>query len=361
MASIEEDGTPDAPLAQDASAAGEGQAQEQPSRLRDRAAQPALRVARAMHAATERTQARVERTQREVEASGELPVSESRAPQPEAPEVHVPSMNPRTLLVRMASGAVYVAVSVLAILWGRVPTAIVMSLTAAVTCWEFFRMMRADAKLPNQPIGILFALLLPLTALTSPVYLIGVVFLLLMFLGIWYVANLRVRITDVAVTLFGVLYTSLMLCAIVMIRAADLPAWGAAILTIGVMMSVWANDSFAYLVGSCFGRHPLVPKISPKKSWEGLAGGIVGSVVVWLVLALIPMTHVTLPVALVAGVACGVTGVIGDLVESRIKRGAGVKDSGNLIPGHGGLLDRSDSMLFVSIAAYFILRLMGVI
>lgn len=288
-------------------------------------------------------------------------VSESRAPQPEAPQVHVPSKSSHTLLVRMCSGAVYVAINVIALLWGKIPTAIVMAITAAITCWEFYRLMRADAKLPNQVLGVLFALLLPICALANPVYLIGMIFVLLMFLGIWYVSNLRVRITDVAVTLFGVLYTSLMLCAIVMIRSADLPGWGPAILTIGVMVSVWANDSFAYLVGSHFGRHPLVPKISPKKSWEGLAGGIVGSVLVWLVLALIPETHVTWQVALVAGVVCGIVGVIGDLVESRIKRGAGVKDSGNLIPGHGGLLDRSDSMLFVAIAAYFILHLMGVI
>ena len=221
--------------------------------------------------------------------------------------------------------------------------------------------MRADGKLPNQITGIAFALALPLVALSNPVYLIGCVFLLLMFLGIWYVVNQRARITDLAVTVFGVLYTSLMLCAIVMIRDAALPGWGAAILTIGVMLSVWANDSFAYLVGSRFGRHPLVPKISPKKSWEGLVGGILGSVLIWLVLALIPQTHVTWQVALVAGVACGITGVVGDLVESRIKRGAGVKDSGNIMPGHGGLLDRSDSMLFVAITAYFVLRIMGVL
>lgn len=321
----------------------------------------ARRVAQAVQKANERTQARVEQTQREVAEESEPFVSEGRAPQPVAPEVHVPVMNPRTLLVRLCSGAVYVAINIAALLWGKVPTAIVMAVTAAIACWEFFRLMRADAKLPNQALGVLFAFAMPSFALTSPVYLIGIVFLLIMALGIWYVGSLRVRITDVAITLFGVLYTSLTLCAIVMIRAANLPGWGAAILTIGVIMSVWANDSFAYLVGSSFGRHPLVPKISPKKSWEGLAGGIVGSILVWGVLALIPATHVTWPVALVAGAACGVTGVVGDLVESRIKRGAGVKDSGNLIPGHGGLLDRSDSMLFVSIAAYFILRLMGVI
>ncbi len=288
-------------------------------------------------------------------------MGESKTPRPEPPDVHVPTAAQRTLLVRLCSGVVYVALNVAAILLGAIPTAVVMSLTAAVTCWEFFRLMRADGKLPNQITGIAFALALPLVALSNPVYLIGCVFLLLMFLGIWYVVNQRARITDLAVTVFGVLYTSLMLCAIVMIRDAALPGWGAAILTIGVMLSVWANDSFAYLVGSRFGRHPLVPKISPKKSWEGLVGGILGSVLIWLVLALIPQTHVTWQVALVAGVACGVTGVVGDLVESRIKRGAGVKDSGNIMPGHGGLLDRSDSMLFVAITAYFVLRIMGVL
>lgn len=288
-------------------------------------------------------------------------MGESKTPRPEPPDVHVPTAAQRTLLVRLCSGVVYVALNVAAILLGAIPTAVVMSLTAAVTCWEFLRLMRADGKLPNQITGIAFALALPLVALSNPVYLIGCVFLLLMFLGIWYVVNQRARITDLAVTVFGVLYTSLMLCAIVMIRDAALPGWGAAILTIGVMLSVWANDSFAYLVGSRFGRHPLVPKISPKKSWEGLVGGILGSVLIWLVLALIPQTHVTWQVALVAGVACGVTGVVGDLVESRIKRGAGVKDSGNIMPGHGGLLDRSDSMLFVAITAYFVLRIMGVL
>ncbi len=294
--------------------------------------------------------------------SPEVLVGESRIERPEPKPVSVPERRDGTLLVRLAAGAVYVAVNVAALVLGKIPTALVMAFTAGVCCWEFFRLMRADAKTPNQILGIAFAVAMPLVALTSPVYLVGVVFLMVMVLGMWYVVNQRARITDVAITAFGAIYTGMTLSALVSVRCTErLDPVGAVVLCVGIMMSVWANDSFAYLVGSKFGRHKMVPKISPKKTWEGLAGGIAGSVAIWLVLCAIPSTHVDVPVALACGLACGVTGVVGDLVESRIKRGAGLKDSGSMIPGHGGLLDRSDSMLFVSISAYFLLRMMGVV
>ena len=296
------------------------------------------------------------------EAEGAELVGESRIERPAAEPVNVPPLRDRNLCVRMCTGAIYVVINILAIVAGTFTTALLMSITAGICCWEFFRLMRADAKTPNQVLGIAFAAFMPFIPLTNTVYLVGAVFVLVMLVGIWYVVNQRARITDVALTVFGAIYTGMTLAGLVCIRCShDLEPMGAVVLCIGVMMAVWANDSFAYLVGSRFGKHKMVPRISPKKSWEGLAGGIVGSVLVWLALMLVPQTDVTLPVALLCGLVCGITGVIGDLVESRIKRGAGVKDSGNMIPGHGGLLDRSDSMLFVSISAYFILRMTGVI
>lgn len=295
-------------------------------------------------------------------APSEQLVGESQMEPPELKPVSVPERVDRALWVRTCAGAVYAAVYISAILLGQFTTAVLMSFTAALCCWEFFRLMRADAKNPNQTVGIAFAALMPLVALIDTVYLVGLVFLMVMVLGVWYVLNQRARITDVAVTAFGPLYTGMTLSALVAVRCSDaLDPMGAAILCIGLLMSVWANDSFAYLVGTRFGKHKMVPKISPKKSWEGLAGGIAGSVLIWLAMSYIPQTHIPVSAALVCGVVCGITGVIGDLVESRIKRGAGIKDSGNLIPGHGGLLDRSDSTLFVSISAYYILRMMGVI
>ena len=152
------------------------------------------------------------------------------------------------------------------------------------------------------------------------------------------------------------------LSALVAVRsAAVLDNVGCIVLCIGIMMSVWANDSFAYLVGSRFGKHKMVPKISPKKSWEGFRGGHcrfrrdVGCSCCFFPKRTSPRWSPS------HAASSAVSRGSSDVVESRIKRGAGVKDSGNMIPGHGGLLDRSDSMLFVAITAYFLLRIMRVI
>lgn len=134
-----------------------------------------------------------------------------------------------------------------------------------------------------------------------------------------------------------------------------------ALLSVGVCASLWVSDSFAYIVGSRIGKHKMVPKISPKKSWEGFAGGILGSVLIWLILWATHFYKLSLPYALLCGVVVSVLGVIGDLIESRIKRGVGVKDSGNLIPGHGGMLDRSDSLIFGCITAQLLLMIGGVL
>ncbi|OUO34957.1 phosphatidate cytidylyltransferase [Olsenella sp. An290] len=265
------------------------------------------------------------------------------------------------LLTRTTSGAIYAIVTLVCIFAGPIPTTVLIAAEAWLCCSEFFRICRMGGRMPNEVIGLFAALLFPLAALWHGLLALTlVIFVLLMACACWYVFTPRANVADVAVTALGPLYTSLAFSSIVLIRMSDAGLAGAA-LTLAVMFSVWANDAFAYFVGSAIGSHKLAPRISPSKSVEGFFGGLVGSVLVWLVLSLAVVRSLDPGMAVACGLIVGAAGVIGDLFESRLKRGVGVKDSGNLIPGHGGLLDRSDSMLFASMAAYFLLLFGGIL
>jgi phosphatidate cytidylyltransferase len=118
-------------------------------------------------------------------------------------------------------------------------------------------------------------------------------------------------------------------------------------LLILLLAAVWMGDSAAYYIGSAFGRHKLAPVVSPNKSWEGSAASVAASVAVALIWSWSIFGAMRWPIILVVIVAAGV-GQLGDLAESMIKRGAGVKDSGTLLPGHGGMWDRLDALLFAA-------------
>lgn len=142
------------------------------------------------------------------------------------------------------------------------------------------------------------------------------------------------------------LYCGVLLAAVVGLRLRFGVGW-----VILSFVVTWANDTFAYFTGHAIGRHRMAERISPKKTWEGFAGGAVGSIVGALVTRwLLPELGAVLTpgMAVLLGAGGAVLGPLGDLSESALKRAAGVKDSGKIIPGHGGLLDRIDALLFVS-------------
>ncbi len=269
--------------------------------------------------------------------------------------------HPSTMTMRIVSGAIYAVGTVACLFLGTWPTAILIAVMAFLCCSEFLKMSRRSGRMPNDVIALAFAVIFPFAPLSnisdSEFF---VIFALLVVCAMWYVSTPRANMGDVALTVFGPIYTSLAFSSIVIIRDA-FPGWRGALLTFAVMGSIWLSDSCAYFVGSKLGKHKLAPRISPNKSVEGFWGGMVGSVVVWLIVFALGIYNINLPYAIVCGVLVDAAAVAGDLFESRIKRGVGVKDSGNLMPGHGGMLDRSDSLLFGGMTAFLLLRLGGIL
>jgi len=130
--------------------------------------------------------------------------------------------------------------------------------------------------------------------------------------------------------------------------------WGG-LTVVSLFVTIWMCDTAAYFVGLSIGRHSLFRRVSPKKTWEGAVGGFVFAVLTSFVLQKLLIPYLTSVDAIVIGAIVGVFGQVGDLIESRFKREAGVKDTSSLIPGHGGALDRFDSLIFVSPIVYLYL------
>lgn len=154
---------------------------------------------------------------------------------------------------------------------------------------------------------------------------------------------------EMLIPAFGSIYISLPLLLLGYVHLAT-QALGIPVV-LSVLVMIWTHDTFAYLTGISFGRHKMAEKISPKKTWEGFAGGMLMTVVAGLVFSLF-YPEIQIPLWLILSFTVGLAAVVGDLVESFIKRNTGVKDSGSFLPGHGGILDRIDSILIVSPVVY---------
>jgi phosphatidate cytidylyltransferase len=156
---------------------------------------------------------------------------------------------------------------------------------------------------------------------------------------------------SVGATVLGAAWIGLGLGFLLLLRG--IPAHGV-LVSYTVLLAVWANDTLAYVVGRTLGRHKLAPVVSPGKTWEGFAGGTLGSVAVAF-FAMYDQGFLEIWQSVVLGVVIAVASPLGDLFESSLKRDLQVKDTGRVLGGHGGVLDRIDALLFAGTAAYFLL------
>lgn len=181
-------------------------------------------------------------------------------------------------------------------------------------------------------------------------------FIIIIFMYI-ILTNLRRTIVDVAITVFSLLYIPFMFSFLKLILMME----NGRFLIIYVFMAAFASDTFAYFVGSKFGKNKLCPEISPKKTVEGSIGGILGVILCFTIITYFGNAYFSMDLNIIymlfAGVIAGIAGQFGDLSASAIKRYCNIKDFGNIIPGHGGILDRFDSMLFVAPVMYMFLKL----
>lgn len=230
---------------------------------------------------------------------------------------------------------------------------------AAMGQYEFYRMARSRGTNPHPALGLALGAFVVMEFFHPLVPGIGKVFVFTAAMLLIMVARLFSRrpvdgaLEDIAVTFTGVFYVALLFAFQVAIRTGvDGKQW-----LVFLYLVIWASDIGAYAVGLPFGKHRLYEKVSPKKSIEGFVGALAASAGMALLCRAWFMPPLRMGEAVGIALALAAVGTIGDLVESLFKRAAGVKDSGGIIPGHGGLLDRMDSMLFAAPALYYYLIL----
>ena len=263
----------------------------------------------------------------------------------------------KNLWVRTLSGAVLAAVVLGAVVWSQWSFGILLAALLVVGLSEFYTLAEKQGSKPQRIVGLVAGLVLfalNFAFISDDIQILGSarqafacgMALLLLLLPAMFICELYRRrenpAANIGITFMGVVYVALPFSLMCYIPIIGSEAWSPWVMIFYVFI-IWANDVFAYLVGMSIGRHRLFERLSPKKSWEGFFGGIVGAVAMGLVAARVLEGGY----AAWAGLAlvAAVSGVLGDLVESMFKRAAGVKDSGTLIPGHGGVLDRFDAML----------------
>ncbi len=222
---------------------------------------------------------------------------------------------------------------------------------ALVALHEFYVMARSLR--PLVLAGYVGALATLLGAhLGGPAWMTGGFMLTLVLAFLFYgIAETRQTATvTMSTTVLGVAWIALGLGHLLLLR--DITEHGRlAVFT--VLLAVFADDTAAYLVGRMLGRHKLAPSLSPGKTWEGFVAGTVAAIAVAF-FALYEQDFLTIPESIALGAAIALAGAAGDLFESALKRDLQVKDSGQLLGGHGGMLDRIDSLLFASVAAFYV-------
>lgn len=241
----------------------------------------------------------------------------------------------------------------------------IIMLFASVGQFEFYRMFKNSGYNPQTAVGIFVGLLVvsgfyigatsdsEISSIFKPDVMVAFAFVVSLLFRLFSERDSNGAMVDVALTFTGIVYVAWLIAYAVLLRCWSTGGIDGRDLIFFLLLVTWATDSGAYFVGSAFGRHKLYRKISPKKSVEGALGGLFFSVLFAVICKYWFYHELNLHDAVALGLILGTVGQVGDLAESMIKRSARIKDSGGIFPGHGGVLDRIDSMLLNAPALYY--------
>ncbi len=263
------------------------------------------------------------------------------------------------LTKRTITGAIYVLSVILAIYLDPKVTSIYFFVVSMLGLWEFYQVSTIKDNIkPNKYIGYLLGILtycifasLVFDDILLKIGILGYILLFFTLLVYELLIEYNNPFTNIAYTVLGVIYVVVPFGFVNLIIHHYSVSYAPILMSLFIF--VWCNDTFAYLVGRKLGKHKLFERISPKKTWEGSLGGFVFTIISAIVVSLFFKALNIWEFILIA-MSVAVVGTFGDLIESMFKRQMGVKDSGKILPGHGGILDRFDSMLTVLLFMGFI-------
>jgi len=268
----------------------------------------------------------------------------------------------KDLVTRTLSGILFVGIIVAAILLGQWYFAVVFLVISVFGLLEFFKLVKISGLFPQKIIGVIISIVIFSTiylwlsnSIDSKWFLLLIPLLFFVFILELYRKKEK-PFDNIAFTFLGLIYISIPFALLSGLAFIDnTSAYTPTILLIYFCL-IWLYDSAAYIFGVSFGKHRLFERISPKKSWEGFIGGTVFTLLAAYVIS-IYFTELSIINWLVIAVIIIVAGTFGDLSESMFKRSIGVKDSGNILPGHGGILDRFDAVFLSSPLVFTYLQL----
>lgn len=268
------------------------------------------------------------------------------------------------MLKRIISGIIGIIAAVIIINQGGLLFLATISILTIIGMLEFYRMVGVRDIKPFRVTGVISGLILVIFAYlynNIPNTITSILPVLIFTLFLTFVVQLLKNgtenaILNVSTTFFGIFYLGGLFAHVILLRQIDIPGIPGIYAVYFALTCTWSTDTCAYFLGKTFGKRPLAPQISPNKTMAGFLGGILGSVTAGLIFSVATVFNPYK--AVIIAFIIGIVGQLGDLFESAMKRDAEVKDSGDVIPGHGGILDRFDSGLFTLALTYYLIHLL---